>query len=88
MTLIVGAILESSSGFPLSWRGDGSSQSLGILRHSLGFEFPVAMGVENSGHFAGFIPKKPLHPTVFPAEERVELAGEKFNGLLASLRLR
>jgi hypothetical protein len=48
------------------------------LWHSLSFEFTVAMGVENSGHFAGFIAKEPFHPTVFPAEERVELAGEKF----------
>jgi hypothetical protein len=53
------------------------------LWHSLGFEFTVGMGVENSGHFAGFIPKEPFHPTVFPAEERVVLAGEKFDGFLA-----
>src|SRR5580698_9060887 len=50
------------------------------LWHSPGFEFTVGMGVENSGHFAGFIPKEPFHPTVFPAEERVVLAGEKFDG--------
>jgi hypothetical protein len=52
------------------------------LWHSLGFEFTVGMGVENSGHFAGFVPKEPFHPTVFPAEERVVLAGEKFEGFL------
>src|SRR5271163_3961051 len=49
------------------------------LWHSLSFEFTVGMGVENSGHFAGFIPKEPFHPTVFPAEECVVLAGEKFD---------
>jgi hypothetical protein len=53
------------------------------LWHSPGFEFTVGMGVKNSGHFAGFIPKEPFHPTVFPAEERVVLAGEKFDGFLA-----
>ena len=41
------------------------------------------MGVENSGHFAGFIPKEPFHPTVFPSEKRVVLAGKKFDGFLA-----
>src|SRR5208282_1067194 len=49
------------------------------LWYSFGFEFTIGMGVENSGHFAGFIPKEPFHPTVFPAEERVVLAGEKFD---------
>ena len=50
------------------------------LWHSLGFEFTVGLGVENSGHFAGFIPKEPFHPTVFAAEERVVLAREKVDG--------
>jgi hypothetical protein len=50
------------------------------LWHSLGFEFTVGMGVENSGHFAGIVSKEPLHPTVFPSEERVVLAGKKFDG--------
>src|SRR5271155_1587810 len=76
-------ILQRSCGSPLSWRGDECSQSLDILWHSLGFELTVGMGLENSGHFAGFIPKEPFHPTVFPAEERVVLAGEKFDGFLA-----
>src|SRR5208282_1366927 len=48
------------------------------LWYSFGFEFTIGMGVENSGHFAGIIPKEPFHPIVFPAEERVVLAGEKF----------
>src|SRR5271155_3374903 len=73
-------ILQRSCGSPLSWRGDECSQSLDILWHSLGFELTVGMGVENSGHFAGFIPKEPFHPTIFPAEERVILAREKFDG--------
>jgi len=41
---------------------------------------PFDIGVENSGDFAGIIPKKPFHPIVFPAEECVVPAGEKFGG--------
>src|SRR5271155_1720112 len=43
---------------------------------------PFDIGVENSGDFAGIIPKKPFHPIVFPAEECVVPAGEKLDGFL------
>jgi hypothetical protein len=41
----------------------------------------VGIGVENSGHFAGFIPNEPFHATVFPAEQPGVFAGEEFDGL-------
>jgi len=61
--------------------GDGlpTISPAGILWHAPGFEFTVGMRVENSGHFSRFIPKEPFHPTVFAAEERVVLTGEKFD---------
>src|SRR5271170_2652917 len=63
-------------------------RSMKTLWQPLGLELSVGKRVENAGHLAGFVADEPLHPPVFPVEERVVLAGHKFRLLLAGPRLR